>query len=102
MSIKSKKIRESARGEDCTVGVVGVCNRNPETTVLAHLQFDGGIMAGKADDLSACYACSDCHDFIDRRNGLVNHKEQDYRWLYMGRALARTIKRLHEKGVINV
>ena len=102
MMLKSKKIRNSAKGEACTVQVVGVCNGNPETTVLAHLQFDGGIMGGKENDLSACYACSDCHDFIDRRNGMVNHKEQEHRWLYMGRALARTIKRMHEKGVIDV
>ena len=96
------KIRKSAKGEACTVNVVGVCNYNDETTVLAHLQFDGGMMAGKEDDLSACYACSDCHDFIDRRNGMVNHPEQEYRWLYMGRAMARTIKRMRDKGIIRV
>jgi len=34
---KKSKIRASAKGEDCQVRVEGVCNFNPETTILAHL-----------------------------------------------------------------
>lgn len=31
------KLRESARGQDCLVRLPGVCNRNPETVVLAQV-----------------------------------------------------------------
>lgn len=31
------KITQSAKGESCTVRIVGYCNGNNETTVLAHL-----------------------------------------------------------------
>ncbi|MBC7213069.1 MAG: DUF1364 family protein, partial [Pseudomonas sp.] len=32
MRVVSKKVRESARGQDCTVRIPGICNFNPETT----------------------------------------------------------------------
>ncbi len=101
--MKSQKIRNSARGEECTFNVVGICNYNPETTVLAHLQLKGhGIMAGKAHDLSSCYACSDCHDYLDRRNGRDKSPEQQYRNEYMLKAHINTIIRMQEKGIISV
>ena len=37
MKVVSKKIRNSARGQDCALRIPGVCNFNPETTVLAHV-----------------------------------------------------------------
>lgn len=50
------------------VRLVGICNWNPETTVLAHIRR--GNVAGmgqKPPDLCAVWACSACHDEIDRR-----------------------------------
>jgi len=35
--MRSNAIRMSAKGEECTFQIVGVCNHNPETTVLCHL-----------------------------------------------------------------
>lgn len=84
--IVSPKLRKSARGRDCTLNVPGHCNFNPETTVLVHLQFEGGKMGSKADDTSACYGCSACNNAID--SYLVAGEE---RWFLMGRALARTL-----------
>ena len=95
--MKSAKLRKSARHQQCTFQIPGVCNHNPETTVLCHLQFDGGIMGGKENDLSAAYGCSDCHWTIDNR--LVSDAE---RWFHMGRALARTHKKMHQDGVLSV
>lgn len=66
MSLKSKKLRNSARGQDCMVRIPGVCNFNPETTVLAHVG-EGGGMGQKADDIEAAFCCSNCHDAIDGR-----------------------------------
>ena len=62
--MKSNKIRASARGEDCQVRIPGVCNFNPETTILAHVGSDKK-MGGKCSDLEAAYCCSDCHTAID-------------------------------------
>ena len=41
------------------------CNGNPETTVLAHL--NGAGMGLKRPDIHGAWACSDCHDVLDRR-----------------------------------
>ena len=49
--------------------------------------------------MSACYACSDCHDFIDRRN-YADHDEQEYRDMYMARALVRTHIIMFDTGVL--
>ena len=64
----SKAWRNSAKGKDCTLRL-DCCNRNPETTVLAHIRrFGWGGMASKPADFLALYACSDCHDVLDSRS----------------------------------
>lgn len=62
-------IRKSARGEECTLLIPGVCNRDPETTVLCHSNYlaDGKGMGLKAPDTAACYGCAACHDVLDGR-----------------------------------
>lgn len=62
-------IRKAARGQDCTLRIPGVCNWNPETTVLCHSPFldSGRGMGLKAPDEEACFGCSACHDVLDRR-----------------------------------
>ena len=68
MPIRIKQIRDSARGQLCTIEIPGVCNHDPQTTVLAHYQAPGhGGMGTKPDDSSAVYACSSCHDVLDGR-----------------------------------
>lgn len=94
--VESNAIRRSAKGERCTVNVAGVCNMDPETTVLAH--FPSDIAGYKSTDLSAGYACSDCHDWIDRRR--KNRDEDSDRQFYMRRSQTRTIHRLIEKGIV--
>ena len=59
------KIRQSARGEECQVRLIGICNGNPETTIFAHL--GGGGMGAKSHDIHGAYCCSACHDVIDNR-----------------------------------
>lgn len=61
------KIRASARDEDCTIRLPDVCNFNPETTVFAHVNgIRLGHGVGKKTRWGA-YACSACHDEVDRR-----------------------------------
>ncbi len=33
-------LRKAARGRECQVRIPGVCNGNPETSVLAHIRLD--------------------------------------------------------------
>ena len=104
MTIKSKKLRESAKGEKCTVNLAGVCNYDTETTVLAHLPFVGK-MGGKVDDFCAGFACSNCHDVIDGRVDPNAHGVHPDEWLnhrefYSRRAMYRTIKRWVEMELV--
>ncbi|MFH8134191.1 DUF1364 domain-containing protein [Pantoea osteomyelitidis] len=64
----SKKLRNAARGRDCQIRIPGICNFNPETTVLAHYRLAGTCGAGlKPDDEQGAHACSACHDAVDGR-----------------------------------
>jgi hypothetical protein len=96
--IKSKKIRDSAKGEDCTLNIATACNYNPETTVFCHFTVHGGGSAKLAGDLSGGYGCSDCHDVIDQRRQMyLEPGDFDY---YMRRSMVRTLDRLVDKGII--
>jgi hypothetical protein len=113
--IRSTKMRESARGEDCTLQIPGVCNGNPETTVLCHLPDESKGMGRKSDDICAAYGCSDCHDAIDGRGkfevvgefledkstGVITGLWCDREW-YLRRAMVRTLRRMIEKGLIKI
>lgn len=99
-TIASKAVRDSARGEACTLQIAGVCNGNWDTTVFAHLPDESKGIGTKSDDLSACYACHACHDMLDgrQRNAL---SAEDREW-YMRRAMVRTWRKLHEKGLLTI
>ena len=77
--------------------IPGHCNYDPETTVAAHAQFEGGIMGGKTDDISTVFGCCGCHDAVDQY--LITKEE---RWFYLGRGVVRTLKRLIELGLIKL
>ena len=104
--IRIKKIRDSAKGQDCTVNSPW-CNNNPETVVFAHYGEPGEKGIGlKPDDTSGAYACSDCHDRLDLRKkwdlGLLNDYgvalgSRQWHWF---RAMRRTWKLLIENGVL--
>lgn len=100
-------ITKSAKGETCTVRIPNVCNFNPETTVLAHK--NGGGLSTKHNDIEACYACSDCHAWLDGGyvktppnavNSAINASES--RDLEHYRAAMETRGRLIEKGLIKL
>jgi hypothetical protein len=89
-------LRKAARGRDCTVRIPGVCNHNPETTVLAHIRR-GGVagMGQKPPDVCAVLACSDCHDAIDGRvrfDCVIDH--------YILDAMCRTLAIWHREGLV--
>ena len=84
----------SAKGEDCTLRLIGICNFNPETTVAAHIGISGG-MALKCGDNMVVYACSDCHSEIDSK-GRQAHAYDKLR------ALEETQQRLINKGIMTI
>ena len=98
--MKSKKIRNSARGEDCQVRIPGICNFNPETTIPAHIGHGGGT-GMKASDLEIAYCCSDCHDLIDQRTNIAEFSDLEIKLMaYEGAARTREI--LVSKSLIEV
>ena len=97
--MKTSKIRQSARGEDCLVRAPGICNGNPETVVLAHI--NGGGMGRKNPDWQAAYACSACHEWLD--GGYIKTGSwRDERDLLHLEAVMRTQAVLIGKGLITV
>lgn len=62
--LRSKKLRDSAKGQPCSIRIPGHCNGNPETTVLCHGNGGGGT---KTEDTWAAFGCSSCHDIVDFR-----------------------------------
>jgi hypothetical protein len=60
------RLRAEARDRDCEIRLPGICNFNPETTVLAHLRLIGISGFGrKAPDELGAFACSSCHSWVD-------------------------------------
>ena len=92
-------IRESAKGQPCQVRVPGICNHDPATTVLAHLNGSG--TGAKASDHEAAYACSDCHSWLD--GGYTQEgTARSTRDLYHLQAVIRTQSILIDLGLMEV
>ena len=96
-----KVITQSAKDEDCTLAIVGVCNYDSSTVVVCHLSDGSGGSNRLTGPLNICFGCSRCHDEIDGRTGykLTTEVQREF---YMRRAMNRTINRLIEKGLVTV
>lgn len=93
------RLAKLARGRDCTIRLEGICNFNPETTVLCHVRMIGiSGMGIKAPSLLGAWACSCCHDAIDRRR--FKDLERDYVRLAHLEGMVRTLDALVAEGVI--
>lgn len=94
------KLRELARGRDCQVRLPGICNFDPETTVLAHYRLAGSCGMGiKPHDLLGAWACSSCHDEIDRRSRSTDAQDAALAHL---EGVLRTLVILIKEGVITL
>lgn len=98
---KSQAIRDSARGEECTVRIVGVCNGNAETSVWSHWPgIDGGRGMGiKAIDLAGAVCCSSCHDVVDGRAQLPAGATRESVLLDWAAGHLRSLVILRQKGL---
>lgn len=94
---RSKKVRNSARGEDCTLRFYQVCNNNPDTVIYAHIGSGGGVGI-KCGDNMGVYACSACHDLID---GRIKSPDGNYDFSAdVLRALEETQQKLIDKELL--
>lgn len=80
------------------VRICGVCNHNPETTVLAHL--NGGGMGMKQPDLLASWTCSACHAWLDGEFAKLHTRDQ--RDLLHLEGIIRTQQELLKMGLDEV
>ena len=77
----------------------GVCNHNSETVVLAHYRLAGvSGMGMKSPDIIGAWACSACHDAIDRRDH--TNLERDFVRLAHLDGMVRTIAQLVKEGLV--
>lgn len=93
----------SARGEQCTLRLPGICNRNPETTVWAHSNTpEGGKARGKkleiVDHIGA-YACDCCHMVYDRQHSRPPGMTKEYVDARFEQGRIESEQKLKEKGL---
>ncbi|MFH7524064.1 nuclease domain-containing protein [Aeromonas sp. A5] len=98
--IRSKALRNGARGQFCKLQLPGVCVGGTETTVLAHLPSAPHGMALKGDDLVAVEACCACHDAIDGRRSYEWQPGEREAAIYA--ALTRQLHNWVVRGLISV
>ena len=92
-------LRKEAKGRGCMVRIPGVCTHNSETVVLAHVRLTGvSGMGMKSPDILGAWACSSCHDAIDRR--AHTDLERDYVRLMHLEGMARTLAQLEKEGLL--
>jgi hypothetical protein len=86
-------LRESARGQLCTVKREGVCNGRRDTTVWAHFNWQryGKGVGLKVHDPFGFFACRACHDWLDREHPPDGED-------YAIRAHFESLFLLHEQG----
>ncbi len=94
MRVISKKIRDAARGQDCTLRLEG-CSFDPEQTIGAHLPCGQNGMGMKSPDTMIVFACANCHSRIDGSWREAHYGD-------MLRALAETHLILIERGLLAV
>lgn len=100
--LRSKKLRDSARGEECTMNSI-LCNFDPETVVLCHSNSHkhGKGLSIKADDRESFYGCSRCNYWFDDVAASKEVKEAMYekaKEITHGRMRAKGLGHILDKG----
>lgn len=95
-------IRDSARGEECTVRLPGICANDPAATIWSHARWlhAGKGMGTKAVDLAGAYACTSCDAVYDGQRkppeGMMRD-DVDRAWCV---GHFKSLVRLAQKGLI--
>lgn len=92
-------LRKEAAWRMCQIRIPGVCMAQEGDCVLAHLQYPAGVrgMGQKAPDLLGAWACSACHNEVDRRTRFV---ENDFARMCMYEGVIRTQQQLIKEGKV--
>jgi len=100
--VTMSKIRKSARDEECTLRLPGVCNYDKATTVWAHSNrsSDGKGMGKKADDSRGAYACYSCHCTYDRQQKRPAGMTLDFVEEAFSKAMLLSTEILKDKNLI--
>lgn len=97
--MRQSKLTKAARGRECQVRIPGVCNGDPETTVLAHYRMAGTCGVGsKPNDLQGAWACSSCHDVCDGRGKTLDRATARQ---YHAEGVMRTQAQLISEGALS-
>ncbi len=96
--IVSKKIRQSAKGQPCTM-LSPVCCGDSNKVALRHYNgLSGGQGWGrKADDIFAFYGCQSCEDWF-----ALGHDTRELKDSYMLNAMIKTQRKLFDAGLLEV
>ena len=77
----SKKERNNARGQECTLRISALAGyggcASTETTVLAHAPCRDKGTGFKSPDRWGAFACATCHDVIDGRLAVLSFVGKD-------------------------
>jgi len=94
--IRSKKMRDGARGQTCTMRIPGICNHDPETVVFAHSDYfmHGKATGLKGHDIFGADMCSSCHE--------AYHKNNFDLGLDFMKAMSETLLRRIKQGILVV
>lgn len=95
-------IQKSAKDEECTIRLPGVCNFRTDTTVLCHSNelADGKGKGLKAPDECAAYGCYDCHEVVDGRRPRPEGMSYELVLSLFREAQEQTRRILKRKGLI--
>lgn len=89
-------LRKYAQMKFCQIQLAGVCNADPETTVLAHYRHGHFGTGCKPADPVGAHACSACHDEVDGRTR--NIEDREYVKSEFAKGVVKTIRLLCERG----
>jgi len=97
-----QRIRDSARGEECTVRIIGACAQDPAHTIWSHapLQAAGKGRGWKAVDLAGAYCCTACDAVVDGQRPLppgATHESVMLDWCF---GHFRSLVILKRKGLV--
>ena len=96
-----QRIRDSAKGEACTVRIIGACTHDPAHTIWSHapLQAAGKGRGWKSIDIAGAYSCGACDAVIDGQRPLppgATHESVLLDWFH---GHMRSLVILKQKGL---
>jgi len=97
---RNNKIRNAARGQECTLQLFPYCTLNPETVVFCHMDSpDNGIGLKASYDFWGAFGCYECHKIADGAHIPKDITPEEILQAKL-RGIYRTQKLLMEMGII--